>query len=197
MALDSQSLARFRAFHAAVEAITSTALWKDDELRSGVVLGFGPGIHVHRKDLPDLERFRSLMLDFRQLIAHKDAANLKRITNLVSAGRDSDGWHADELAVVAEARERFDAALDQLADMYSVPTPDAPRPAVRQLLEDWINGDWFHRDQVRRQRRKSYEFSADGDLSLLMIVPAVREAIKAAIEIDEVLVRHLGAVLVD
>jgi hypothetical protein len=176
-------LRSIRAFHEAVQTMSSTSLWRQDELRVGLAMSFGPGARVHTKDLPDLDRFRSLMLDFRQLISNDDAANLNRLCNCAFKARPE--WADDKLTAIAAARRRFNEALDQTADMYSQPD-GAAAPTVRLLLEDWISGEWFHRDEERRARRIGYEFVPKEDLSLVVIVPAVREAIAAAIELDSI-----------
>ena len=180
----------FRAFHRVVSSITSTDLWRNDELRAGFAVSFGPGVHVHSKDWPDLAKFRSVMMDFRQLVSNDDSSSLNRVCNLVFRHRDADGWSQEETDKIAAAKRRFNEALDQPADFYSEPA-GAPRPTVRRLLDGWINGEWFHGDEDKREERIQYELEPQENLSLALIIPAVRLAISAAAEIDEVLTAGL------
>lgn len=186
MSLDGPSRRSFRAFHRVVMAMASTTLWRNDELHVNLALSGGDGILVHRKDFPDFERFRSLMLDFRQLLNNDDSSNLNRTHNLVHQNRASHGWTTQELYRVSDARRRFSEALDQDADFYTVVSGEGP-PSVRDLLADWISGEWFHGDEDRRARRLAFEFSREDDLSLSVVIPAVRVAIAAAIDLDAVI----------
>lgn len=186
MTPDETTLKSFRAFHRVVTSLASTPLWQKDELTASFLLSGGPGLHVHRRDFPDLERFRSLMMDFRQLLNNDDLSNINRTCNLIFKHRAHDGWSDEQLATVADARKRFNEALDQEADFWTG-GEGQPGPKVRTLLEDWISGDWFHPDEERRQRRLSYELSSEHDLSLALVIPAVREAVRAAIQLDSVI----------
>ncbi|NOT27866.1 MAG: hypothetical protein HOP16_17410 [Acidobacteria bacterium] len=67
-------------------------LWRNDELRAGFAASFGPGTHVHSKDWPDIAKFRSLMMDFRQLVSNDDASSLNRVCNLLFKHREAGGW---------------------------------------------------------------------------------------------------------
>ena len=115
MTLDAETLKHFRAFHKAVTSMEATALWKNNDLRVGLFMSAGPGLHVHTKDLPDLERFRSLMLDFRQLL-NNDLTNFNRSFNQILRNRVRDAWSDEEIERAKQARERFNAALDQPAE---------------------------------------------------------------------------------
>lgn len=111
-------------------------------------------------------------MDFRQLVSNDDPSSLNRVFK----HRDTDGWSQQETDRVAEAKRRFNEALDQPADFYSAP-PGAPGPTVRQLLDGWINGEWFHGDEDKREERIQYELDPQENLSLALIIPAVRVAI--------------------
>jgi hypothetical protein len=184
--MNSEAERAFRAFHRVLVSIASTDLWRNDELRAGFALSFGPGIRVHSKDWPDLAKFRSLMMDFRQLLGNDESSNVNRVCNLVFKNRESDGWSEQEADRIAAARRRFTEALERPADYYSVPQGTA-RPTIRRLLDGWINGEWFHGDEDKREERIQRELDPLEDLSLALIIPAVREAILAAIDIDEVI----------
>jgi len=180
----------FRAFHRVVSSITSTDLWRNDELRAGFAVSFGPGTHVHSKEWPDIAKFRSLMMDFRQLVSNDDPSSLNRVCNLVFEHRHADGWSQEETQRIAAARRRFNEALDQPADFYSEPM-GSTRPTIRRLLDGWINGEWFHGDEDKREERIRYELDPQENLSLALIIPAVRVAVSAAIDIDELLTAGL------
>ena len=186
MALNPSDLAFLRAFHTAVVAMSQASIWSGDELKAGFFMTAGGGLHVHEKHLPDMQRFRSLMLDFRQLISNDDDANVNRLCNAVAK---SEEWTEQERKAVVNARQRFNKALDQPATMYR--QSNGVRPTARQLLEDWISGDWFHRDAARHERRSQREIVENENLSLVVIVPAVREAIQAAIDLDHVIATRL------
>jgi hypothetical protein len=182
-----------RAFHRVVSSIIATDLWRNDELRAGLAVSFGPGTHVHSKDWPDIAKFRSLMMDFRQLVSNDDASSLNRVCNLVFKHRQADAWSQEDTERIAAAKRRFNEALDQPADFYSEPAGSS-RPTVRRFLDGWINGEWFHGDEGKREERIRYELDPQEDLSLALIIPAVRVAISAALEIDEVLTTRLQRV---
>ena len=182
----------FRAFHRVVSSITSTDLWRNDELRAGFAVSFGPDALVH-SDWPDLAKFRSLMMDFRQLLSNDDPSSLNRVCNLVFRHCQTDGWSPEETDAIAAAKKRFNEALDQPADFYSAPIGTA-RPTVRRLLGGWINGEWFHGDDDKREERMQYELDPQENLSLALVIPAVRAAISAAVDIDQVLTTRLQRV---
>lgn len=77
------------------------------------------------------------------------------------------------------------------ADFYSIPD-GASRPTVRSLLDGWVNGEWFHGDDDKREERLRYELDPKVNLSLALIIPAVRVALTAAIAICGVIARQLG-----
>jgi hypothetical protein len=176
--------ADYGAFHRVVAALRAHSLVRDDPLRAGLAASFGPRLHVHRNDLPDMDKLRSLMLDFRKLVAEKEPSNLNAVHNL-ACGADRGRWSAAQLSKVQTARAKFRAVFDQPADMYRITSEKGP--TVQDILDDWINGDWFHQDDERRAAREAYEIAGDYPLSLHLLVPALKVAIEAATELDEAL----------
>ncbi len=121
------------------------------------------------------------MLDFRKLIASDEPSFLNKVHNVAMQDATLTGLQKEE---VKSARRRFAEVLDQRADYYRV-VPGAEPPTVRQMLDDWINGEWFHSDAKKRDAREAYELgSAEDALSLNLIVPALRAAIEAARQLD-------------
>jgi len=162
------------AFRRVVAALRDSTLWKNDELRAGFAISAGPGVHVHERQFPDLERLRSLMLDFRKLIAEGEPTNINAVANRLHRQR-----HPNTDAILA-AKARFNELLD-------IPMPFSSgdrRPSVRQHLLDWINGDWFHSEPEARDRRLGLEIVRGYDLSLAPVIASVREAIAAALELE-------------
>jgi hypothetical protein len=165
-----------RAFDEAVAALASSSLWITDDLRAGVFLSAGPGVSVHEVTLPDRERFRSIVMDFRKLIAD-EPSNVNRVVNeFMRLNRDAPG----ELRTrVAHAGARFNNALDERVSFWR----GADRPTIRESLDCWMNGDWFHGDAEKRQQRLDVEFAPGHEVSLVDIVPAIREATAAALDL--------------
>ena len=126
----------------------------------------------------------------RELLSNDDPSSLNRVCNLVFKYRQADGRSDGEADAIAAARKRFNEALDQPADFYSAPE-GASRPTVRRLLDGWINGEWFHGDDDKREERIQYELDPQENLSLALVIPAVRVAISAAAEIDHLLTTKL------
>lgn len=184
--MDHDALKSFRAFHRTLSSITETELWRNNGLTAGFFASFGPGIRVHRKDWPALTELRSLAMDFRKLIANDELSNLNLVHNLAFKNKATAGWSPQDLAAIADARSRFNGALDQRADYYSAPE-GADEPTVRLLLDGWFNGDWFHGDEHKRAVRTQYELAEGEDLSLALIIPAMRVAVEAAIALDAAL----------
>ena len=132
------------------------------------------------------------MMDFRQLLNNDDPSNLNRVCNLVFKYRSSDGWSTHDTETIASERRRFNEALDQPADFYSIPDGSS-RPTVRSLLDGWFNGEWFHGDEDKRQQRLEHELDPNENLSLALVIPAVRVALTAAIAIDETIIARLDS----
>ena len=177
----------YQAFDRVVSSLVSNSLWRKDELRAGFGLGFGPGVHIHEKTLPDVERLRSLMLDFRKLIS-KDPISLNAVANRVLKPGGQPSLSDTQREALLGAKRRFNQVLDAEAEFYRGDQP----PTVRSVLNDWINGDWFHEEDAKRERRRGQEILEDEDLSLVMIVSAVRQAIPAAVEVRDLIANQRG-----
>jgi hypothetical protein len=126
----------YKTFHRVVSAIRSNSLVQNDQLRTGLFFSVGPGIKVHSNDVPDLEKLRSLVLDFRKLIADREPSFLNRIHNLAMQDPSLTDEQRDR---VKAARAKFHAELDRQVDMWTE-LPGQPRPTIRRVLDDWING---------------------------------------------------------
>jgi hypothetical protein len=194
MTRDESTLAVFRAFDRVLTSLVSKPIWQNQELKVGFWISGGPGIHVHDKAFPDLDRLRSLIMDFRQLLNQKDLSNFIRTCKEVCRNQVRDGWSADEVATVKEARKQFNKALDQKAEYFRA-GPKQQKPTARMLLDDWMFGEWFHGDEERRRRRMNYELINGDDLSLGLIIPAVHDAIRAAIRVHAVIKMRFGSAL--
>ena len=122
------------------------------------------------------------MLRFR-LILNQEETNIFRTFNIL--GR-TNAMPAADTDAAAKARARFKEILSSPVSLYS----GTARPSAQQVLDDWINGDFFHVNQASRKSRESYEFAKEANLSLHSIVGPVRELINVVMEVDALLEKN-------
>ena len=153
--MNDQQIKKLKLFHERVERLKQNSdFFVNLSLNLKYDRDKGKGVDVIFKG-PDHKTIKSLLLDFRPFIANNEPVNFNHISNLIER-------HISDRVLIATLRDIKNAwsTLMQKKDAKPIGGLILKLDNVELLSEKnidlWINGEYFHLDQDKRQVLKKY-----------------------------------------